>query len=171
MQNDWRCNPTARQKAEPTTDSIVAGRKIFKTFFSTRVRVTPVSLLAGLMTVLVFAMPLLSFAQQNPAVAAAIADAERDARDHTSFFSWFTLGCLGGGPITVLTAAVGKPAPPAESLLGKAPGYVEAYTNAYQSKAKSLRSWYATTGCLTSVAIGGVWTLYDYNANGYWWWE
>ena len=170
MQNDWRCNPPTRQKMELTTDFILAGRKVFKTFFLTRVGVTPVSLLAGLMTVLVFAMPLLSFAQQNPAVAAAIADAERNARDHTSFFSWFTLGCLGG-PITVLTAAVGKPTPPAESLLGKSPGYVEAYTNAYQSKSKSLRSRYATMGCLTSVAIGGAWTLYDNNANGYWWWE
>ena len=170
MQNDWRCNPTAQQKTEPTTDSILAGRKVFKTFFSTRGRVTPVSLLAGLMTVLVFAMPLLSFAQQNPAVAAAIAEAERSAKDHTSFLAWFALGGLGG-PITVLAAALSKPVPPAGSLLGKAPGYVEAYTKAYQSKSKSLRSRYATLGCLTGVAIGGAWTLYDYNANSGYWWE
>lgn len=43
-----------------------------------------------------------------------------------------------------------SPRPPPERLLGKAPEYVAAYTQAYRSKAISLRKRWVTAGSITS---------------------
>ena len=43
-----------------------------------------------------------------------------------------------------------SPSPPPERLLGKSPEYVAAYTQAYRSKATSLRKRWVTAGSITS---------------------
>ena len=146
--------------------------KVFKIIFGVKVRLTSVSLLAGLMIGLLLCPPFLSLAQQkNPAVLRAIAEGEREAAVQTSGFKWCALGCIGG-PITVAVAASQKPPPPVDLLLGKAPGYVEALSEAYKVKARNLRLRYATVGCFTGITLGFLgYTVYDYNAYGNWWWE
>ena len=59
-----------------------------------------------------------------------------------------TLGCLAS-PIGISRYSSN---PPAERLLGKSPEYVEAYTNAYRPKARSLRTSSATVG---AAIVGG----------------
>ncbi|MDE0401756.1 MAG: hypothetical protein OYL97_10810 [Candidatus Poribacteria bacterium] len=59
-----------------------------------------------------------------------------------------TLGCLAS-PIGISRYSSN---PPVVRLLGKSPEYVEAYTNAYRAKARSLRTSSATVG---AAIVGG----------------
>ena len=151
--------------------SIPEARKSFKSIFVAKIQSTFVSLLTGLMVGLMLGMPSLSLAQRsNPMLAKAIAEAELNAMARTNTFSWFVLGYVGG-PITFAVTAFYKPPPPAGLLLGKSPGYVEAYTKAYKAKARSLRFKYATIGLFAGIATAVVvWTAYDYGTYGTWWW-
>lgn len=147
------------------SDSISGTQKIFKTVLNSKIQLTYPSFLAGLMVVLMFYAPLLSLAQQrSPAAVKAITDGKADAIARTYGPSWFILGVVGG-PITVLVTAFHKSAVPAETLLGKTPGYVEAYTKAYEAKIRSIRLRYATIGCVTGTTLGVLYGAYTYGYN------
>ena len=154
---------------------------------------------AALMVVLMLSMPLLSLAERTP-IADIIAIAERDADKDISKILWFgegmCLSCVGASyftfsanptialAATVLTPIVGlgaiyshQPGPPVERLIGKSPEYVSTYTDAYKSKARSLRTksaaFGAVTGCgvLTGVTIVGCllglrWFAEDFASDG-----
>ena len=165
-------NQTTRHNIKrPVCPLIAEARKTFKVVFLRKTQSTPLSLFAGVMILLMLSAPFLAVAQQaNPAAIRAANDGEGEAVKRTSRLTWFTLGVVGG-PITVFLAAR-KPPPPAELFLGKAPGYVDAFTEAYETKARSLRFKYATIGCfagLAAVTLG--YTVYDEQQHGNWWWE
>ena len=174
MRNNPRYNQTTRHNIKRAVRMPISeARKIFKSILGAKTQLTYLSLLAGLMVVLMFSAPLLSVAQQqNPAVVKAITEGEFNATTQTSRLAWFALGVIGG-PITVLVTAAQEPSPPpADLLLGKAPKYIEVFTEAYKAKAKNLRFTYATIGCVTGVTLGSLGcTVYDYQQYGNWWWE
>ena len=91
------------------------------------------------MVVLIFSMPVITFAQQNPietkaeieteAKLQALIDAENDANKTV----WFMRGCF----LNILGVALARrtKAPvPAGRLVGKPLTYVVAYTSAYQTR-------------------------------------
>ena len=120
---------------------------------------------AFFMAVLIFSMPVINFAQQNPietkaqieaeARAQAIADAENDAHKKT----WFMAGCFLN-LIGVVIANKSKAPVPAERLVGKSPAYVAAYTSSYQARLTQVRNQYAQWGC----ALGTLGYLSAFNA-------
>ena len=171
LNNSWPWETTPYNIESVTRKPAPKSRKIFKAVFLVKPRLRSISFLAGLMAVLMFVMPPISLAQQgNPVITKAITEGELNAKAQINTFSWFALGYVGG-PITVAVTAFYKPSPPAGLLLGKSPGYVEAYTKAYKAKTRSLRFKYATIGLIavitTTVAL---YTAYDYGAYGSWWW-
>ena len=112
--------------------------------------------LALLMAVLIFSMPVVTFAQQAAAEAEqrkAIADAERDAEARVNKGLWFGVGCLTTVIGTVLAYSL-PPTPPAQQLVGKSPEYVNFYTEAYKAKAKSVQGRSALIGA--GITLGGV---------------
>lgn len=106
--------------------------------------------LAFVMTVLIFGMPLVTIAQQGTVQAEAVADAEADAEADVNKTLWLAAGCLltGAG---VIGAYFIEPTPPAAKLMGKSPEYVAFYTDAYKAKSKNLQGRSALIGC----AVGG----------------
>ena len=66
------------------------------------------------------------------------------------------IGCLAGG-VVGLVPAYGiytyESRPPSERLLGKSPEYVAFYTDAYISKARSIRRKWATAGAVTGCLL------------------
>ena len=171
LSNPWNEETTSHNIKGVTRKPAPDARKIFKTVFWAKIQLKYISLLAGLMAGLMFVMPSLSLAQQgNPAITKAIAEGELNANAQINTFSWFALGYVGG-PITVAVATFYKPPPPAGLLLGKSPGYVEAYTKAYKAKTRSLRFKYATIGLIAGITTAiALYTAYDYGAYGTWWW-
>ena len=157
-----------RVVCEPTSET----RKTFKAVFFKKTQLTSVSLLAGLMVVLMLGTPFLSFAQKKSAEdGETITAGQLNATLQTNSLRWFTLGVIGG-PITVAVTAFRKPPLPADIFLGKSPRYMKVFTEAYESKAKSLRLRYATMGCFTGIAVATLgYTLYDNQQYGNWWWE
>ncbi len=107
------------------------------------------------MAVLTFSMPLITLAQQSSVHAEAIIAAERDAEATVNKPLWFGVGCLFTGLGTII-AFVTAPSPPASRLMGKSPEYVALYTQAYQSKAKSVQGRSALIGCAISGAVYAV---------------
>ena len=110
---------------------------------------SPFQILALLMAVLTFSMPVVTFAQQNSLQMEAIVAAERDAQADVNKGLWFVGGCLVG-VLGVIVAYTLKPTPPATRLLGKSPEYVAFYTDAYTEKAKKLQGNNALAGCLVN---------------------
>ena len=116
--------------------------------------------LSFFMAVLIFSMPVITFAQQNPtetqaqiaakARAQAIADAENDANRG----AWFVTGCFLN-ILAVLIAQTSKTPVPAERLVGKPPVYVAIYTSSYQARLTQIRSQSAVLGC-TLGTLGSV---------------
>ena len=152
---------------------ISAAQKTFKAVLFKKTQLTSLSLLAGLMVVLMFSAPFLSVAQQKSAFEdrETITAGQLNATLQTSSLRWFTLGVIGG-PITVAVTAFRKPPLPADIFVGKSPRYMKMFTEAYESKAKSLRLRYATMGCFTGIAVATLgYTLYDNQQYGNWWWE
>ena len=107
---------------------------------------------AFLMAVLIFSMPVIIFAQQNPietkatievaAKAQAIIDAENDANKT----GWFMAGCF----LNILGVAMArtKKAPvPAGRLVGKSLTYIVAYTSSYQTRRTEIQVQSAVLGC------------------------
>ncbi len=171
LNNPWHEQTTPYNIESITRKSASEAIRTLKTVFFSKIQLRSVSLLAGLMAILMFVMPSFSLAQQrNPVIARAITEGELNAKAQINTFSWFALGYIGG-PITVTVAAFYKPPPPAGLLLGKSPGYVEAYTKAYKAKTRSLRFKYATIGFIAGViTAAALYTAYDYGAYGSWWW-
>ena len=115
-------------------------------------------ILAFLMAVLTFSMPLATLAQQDYSIQIeARTDAEADAEARTNKVIWFGLGCLGGwfagvgGLLSVAGAYFYEPSPPSAAFLGKSPEYVAIYTDAYKEKAKSLQVNSAAGGCVVGA--------------------
>ena len=130
------------------------------------------------MAVLIFSMPVINFAQQNPietkaqieaeARAQAIADAEND----TNKTNWFMAGCFLS-VLGVAIANVSKAPVPAERLIGKPPAYVAAYTSSYQAKLTEIQTKWALRGCavIPVACLGAVVALYTdlkYGGGGSW---
>ena len=109
---------------------------------------------------LIFSVPLLALAQENPIEPAqseqaqAIQDAERDAEAHTNKAMWFGIGCLFPG-VGLLAPYFYQPAPPASALLGKSPEYVASYTDTYKRKTQNLQFTSAIGGCITFGCLYG----------------
>jgi hypothetical protein len=85
--------------------------------------------------------------------------AEIDAEAFTNSGLWFLAGCLGTA-VGVIIAYVYTPSPPASRLIGKSPEYVAYYTDFYKTKAKSIQTSKAWTGCLVNVGIQVASTIY-----------
>ena len=172
LNNPWHNRTIPYNIKRAVRKTLSEAQKTFKAVLFKKTQLTSLSLLAGLMVVLMFSAPFLSVAQQkNPAAARAATEGEINAARETNRFTWFALGFIGG-PITVIAYATQKPPPPAELLTGKSPAYVKAFTEAYETKAKSLRFRYATMGCFTGIAAVTLgYTLYDNQQYGNWWWE
>lgn len=109
---------------------------------------------------LIFSMPLLTLAQENPIEPAqseqvqAIQDAERDAEAHISKGMWFGIGCIFPG-VGLLAPYFYQPAPPTSVLLGKSPEYIAYYTDTYKRKTQNLQFTSALGGCVTSGCLYG----------------
>ena len=79
--------------------------------------------------------------------AKALRDAKRDADYHISSGSWFAFGFFCGG-IGVIAAAITSSSADPARLIGKSPGYVDAYVEAYRSAAKERKLRSSILGCL-----------------------
>jgi drug/metabolite transporter (DMT)-like permease len=115
------------------------------------------TVVAFLMAILIFSMPLIVMAQQSEMEEARLS-AEKDAEANTSGGLWLMIGCFGG-VIGVATAYFYTPSPPASDLIGKSPEYVAYYTDFYKSKAKSIQRGKAWTGCIINGVANCVLTI------------
>ena len=106
-----------------------------------------------LVVVLLALTPFLVLAQQSDVITQAVADAHRDAERVTDGSLWrytgFFCSILGVG-----ASFVYKPSIPAGALLGKSPQYVAHYTSEFYRETQGLQLYNATTGCVTSGALG-----------------
>ena len=111
------------------------------------------AVIAAVMSLVIFAMPLLA---QNDFETGRMAGSQA-ARVNTNGTVWLAIGCLGG-IIGIAIAYVVEPNPPAMSLLGKSPEYVAAYTDAYKMTAKGIQTGSAWKGCIVGtlayIALG-----------------
>ena len=119
------------------------------------------------MSLLVFAMPIL--AQQDEFTAGSIAGAQA-GRTTTNGTMWLAVGCLGG-LVGVVVAYIYQPTPPATQLLGKSPEFIAAYTDSYKASARSSQASKAWIGCVVStlayVAVGVVYAIGRDSDDGY----
>ena len=114
------------------------------------------------MALLSFVTPLVTLAQQNPAVGQdrqpvevqATRDAERDVEAHINKPMWFVIGCLFPG-FGLLGPYLHRPPIPTGRTIGKSPEYVAFYTDAYRAKMEKLQFQQALNGCFTGVIIEG----------------
>ena len=91
--------------------------------------------------------------------ATALLDAKRDADFHISSGSWFAFGFFCGG-IGFIAAAITSSNPDPARLMGKSPGYVNAYTTAYKSAARQRKLTSSAAGCVTNSVIQGlIWAV------------
>ncbi len=80
-----------------------------------------------------------------------------NAADNVQNDDLYYISCLflGVSPLLPTTYAIfHSPVPPAEQLLGKPPDYVNAYTDAYRSYAKSHRVALSIAGCMAGGFVG-----------------
>ncbi|MCG9127620.1 hypothetical protein JT359_08485, partial [Candidatus Poribacteria bacterium] len=101
---------------------------------------------------IVFFIPVVAIALQDPVRNHAIADAERDAAAQVNKPIWFIGGCLGG-ILVIILANMHEPHPPASSLLGKSPEYVSYYTDAFRTKSRNLQTSQAIRGCAANCLV------------------
>ena len=138
---------------------------------------------AFFMALLVFSMPFVARAQQQPQqvtqeLASAEAEAETDANRDVNKPLYFGLGCLLTG-IPILTSIVvdnsdladylsssvpalailgmyyHRPNPPVSRLIGKSPAYINTYTSHYKSRRGRIQANWASAGCLTGGGVLG----------------
>ena len=113
------------------------------------------------MAVLIFSMPVVTLALQNPieaevkveaeARAQAIADAEND----TNKAGWFMAGCFLN-ILGVVMARTTKAPVPAERLVGKSLTYIVAYTSAYHAKRTEIQAaaaWGGVAACVVGCLV------------------
>ena len=104
------------------------------------------------MALLVFSMPVVTLALQNPIEAKAKVEAEAraqaivDAENDTNKTNWFMAGCFLS-VLGIAIASVSKAPVSAERLIGKSPAYVAAYTSSYQAKQNEIQTKWALRGC------------------------
>ena len=116
---------------------------------------------AFLMTVLIFSMPVIIFAQQNPTETKATIEAEAraqavaDAENDTNKTAWFKTGCFLN-IIGVAMARRTKAPVPAGRLVGKSLTYIVAYTSAYQTRQTEIQEQSALSGCTVGTLVGCV---------------
>lgn len=84
--------------------------------------------------------------------ASVKAQAEAAAEAHVNKMLWFAAGCLLN-LVGVFLAYTARPSPPEAHLIGKSPEYVAEYTEAFQAKAKSIRTNHSLEGCVLSSAV------------------
>lgn len=129
---------------------------------------SPVQILALLMAMLIFSMPLVTFAQQNSLQAEAIVAAQRDAQADVNQFMWFggtfILSVVGGcllGSVGVIGASAYQPSPPASRFIGKSSEYIVFYTKTYKAKVRDRQLASSTLGCLGGSIIAAIiWAPY-----------
>ena len=123
---------------------------------------SPFRIFAFLMAVLIFSMPVINFAQQNPietkakieaeARAQAITDAENDANKT----AWFMTGCFLN-IIGVAMARTTKAPVPAGRLVEKSLTYTVAYTSSYQARRTAIQTaaaWGGVVTCVVACLVG-----------------
>ena len=117
--------------------------------------------LSFLMAVLIFSMPVITCALQNPIETQAEIEAEArvraiaDAENDTNKANWFMAGCFLS-VLGVAIANVSGASVPSERLIGKSPAYVVAYTSSYQAKRNEVQVTWALRGCaVIPLAIVG----------------
>jgi hypothetical protein len=84
--------------------------------------------------------------------AQAQIDGRADAAANISGVLWFFAGFFLTW-IGIILGYVLSPSPDGARLIGKSPGYVQAYTDAYQSEGRSVQGIHAVYGCVTTGAI------------------
>lgn len=101
-----------------------------------------------------------AIAQQSTIFVDARSAAEYDAEEDVNTTVWIAAGGILGivgnlplGAVAIGGAYVYQPVPPAERLLGKSAEYVTIYTEAYKSRARSLRLSAALKGALGGSAV------------------
>lgn len=104
--------------------------------------------LAVIMSILVFATPLLS-QEASSDFLQGMADGKKDSKGSSV---WFIAG-LGCGAIGFVIAAVHNPNVPAENVVGKSQEYVLGYTEGYQSEARRSNMLFAGFGWAISAAV------------------
>ena len=104
------------------------------------------------MMVMIFSMPIVSYAQGNSARDKAIYAATQDAEAAFDERLWYFTGLLftAGGYFVAHTYYHPVPAVP---LLGKSPEYVAFYTDSYRERSRELRSYAARTGCIHGAFV------------------
>ena len=100
--------------------------------------------------VLVFNMPFLILAQQNPIEVEAVVKAAADAESDVNKTSWFMAGCFMN-IIGVLIARTNTAPVPAERFVGKSPEYIALYTLSYQAERSKILTKSAIQGCATGT--------------------
>lgn len=100
--------------------------------------------------VLVFNLPYLTLAQQNPIEAEAKAKAVADAESDVNKTSWFMTGCFMN-IIGVLIARTNIAPVPAERFVGKSPEYIAIYTLNYQTERSRILTISSIQGCATGT--------------------
>ena len=120
-------------------------------------------LLALLMIVLTLGVPLVAIAQYQSEVTLAMAAAERDAQADVNKPIWFCVGCFG--LIGLVASYVYTPSPPTSRFIGKSSEYVQTYTTAYSTKAKSIQTRQAITGCVAGCLVGVALNLLFFSAS------
>ena len=81
-----------------------------------------------------------------------VADAQAAAEAEVNMSLWFATGCLLN-VFGIISAFSVRPSPPESHLIGKSPEYVEAFTEAYLQKAKSIQREGAIAGCLAGTLL------------------
>lgn len=113
------------------------------------------------MAVLIFSMPVINFAQQNPIETKAKIEAEAraqaitDAKNDANKTGWFMAGCFLN-IIGVFMARTTKAPVPAERLVGKSLTYIVAYTSAYQAKRTEIQTaaaWGGVAACVVGCLV------------------
>ncbi|MBI3194993.1 MAG: hypothetical protein HYZ34_11105 [Ignavibacteriae bacterium] len=99
--------------------------------------------------------------QQDPSAEIIMAQAEADAQEDVSG-AVYGIGGFLCGIFGWLAATLSSPEVPAVRLIGKSSNYVSIYSEAYKSKAKSIR----TTAACTGWAIGAAVSLIIFAAGG-----
>ena len=95
----------------------------------------------------------------DPLTKLAQEDAKRDV-GFSSNLRWFAYG-TGCWVFAVVHAGVSNPSIPSHRLLGRTPGYVKAYTEAYTHAIKDRRMEMSATGWVVSlVATLWLWNIF-----------
>jgi hypothetical protein len=114
--------------------------------------------LTGVIALGFIANPVALNAAESEELANACKQAEFDAQRDVNGALWVAAGFFGG-IFGVAAAYLIEPTPPASRLIGKSSEYIQAYTDCYTSKAKSIQTNKAITGCVVSGLLLAAWSV------------